>query len=276
MKNNIDIYFKDIRKDHPFTFEEEISLATRIQAGDKEALDTLVKGNLRFVVTEARKHLGRGLVLEDLIQEGNIGLIEAAKRFDPEAGFRFVTYAIYWIRQAIFAAISLNRSIRLPMNVVTVVSQLNRAVDTFKTVEGRDPSDVELAKMIRMPLDMVQLILQSSTLPVSLDKEISSGDDESCKLVDMIADEQSPATDSTLEEESLTVDLLSTIYSSLTNREATIVAKLYGIGCKAMTEDQVADTLGISVQRLHQLREKAIKKLKQNNSAIGTLIKYLG
>ena len=141
----IDIYFKDIRKTQPFTYEQEQELAREIQAGNRVALNRLIKGNLRFVVTEARRFQGRGLDLVDLIQEGNLGLIRAAKRFDPEAGFRFITYAVWWIRQSIFTALSENRMVRLPANMVGLMNQLNRAAEIFKGVELREPTDVELS-----------------------------------------------------------------------------------------------------------------------------------
>lgn len=272
---NIDIYFKDIRKKHPFSLEEEIQLAVRIQQGDARALNKLVEGNLRFVVTEARRHIGRGMDLEDLIQEGNIGLIEAAKRFDPEAGFRFITYAVYWIRQAIFTALSVNRTVRLPMNVVGSVNRINRAADLFRLTEGREPSDTEIAEITGIELEEVRTVFQASTRATSLSKPVGNTEEDGC-LADLIEDVDVKSTDSIVFGEGLVTDLLRTLHSVLSQKECNIVAKSFGIGCVALTEEQVGKEIGISPERVRQLREASVKKLRKNGKVVATLLEYLG
>lgn len=272
---NIDIYFKDIRKKHPFSLEEEIQLAVRIQQGDARALNKLVEGNLRFVVTEARRHIGRGMDLEDLIQEGNIGLIEAAKRFDPEAGFRFITYAVYWIRQAIFTALSVNRTVRLPMNVVGSVNRINRAADLFRLTEGREPSDTEISEITGIELEEVRTVFQASTRATSLSKPVGNSEEDGC-LADLIEDVDVKSTDSIVFGEGLVTDLLRTLHSVLSQKECNIVAKSFGIGCVALTEEQVGKEIGISPERVRQLREASVKKLRKNGKVVATLLEYLG
>lgn len=274
MKEIIDIYFKDIRKSQPFTYEQEQELAREIQGGSQAALDKLVKGNLRFVVTIAREYQGRGIELNDLIQEGNIGLIKAASKFDPEAGFRFVTYAVWWIRQQIFTALSESRLVRLPMNMVGVVNQINKAADLFRKVEEREPSDVELAALTGINVEDIRAVMPVSVRAASLSKPV--GDEDDSELGDLIEDVDAAASDGVLAAESCTVDILRVLTMVLTEREAKVLIKVFGIGCEALSEEQAGKILDVSEERVRQIKNAALKKLKKSKKVLEVLRPYLG
>lgn len=271
----IDIYFKDIRKTQPFTYEQEQELAREIQAGSKVALNRLIKGNLRFVVTEARRFQGRGLDLVDLIQEGNLGLIRAAKRFDPEAGFRFITYAVWWIRQSIFTALSENRMVRLPANMVGLMNQLNRAAEIFKGVELREPTDVELSSITGISLEDIRNIAPVAGSTASLSSPIGEGEDAD-ELGSLIEDTGSASVDDSVFSEGCTKDLLRVLRIALSEREASIVIKSFGIGCKSYSDETLGKDLQVSEERVRQLRNGAIRKLKRRPDILDILRPYLG
>lgn len=271
----IDIYFKDIRKTQPFTYEQEQELAREIQAGSKVALNRLIKGNLRFVVTEARRFQGRGLDLVDLIQEGNLGLIRAAKRFDPEAGFRFITYAVWWIRQSIFTALSENRMVRLPANMVGLMNQLNRAAEIFKGVELREPTDVELSSITGISLEDIRNIVPVAGPTTSLSSPIGEGEDAD-ELGSLIEDTGSASVDDGVFSEGCTKDLLRVLCIALSEREASIVIKSFGIGCKSYSDETLGKDLQVSEERVRQLRNGAIRKLKRRPDILDILRPYLG
>lgn len=271
----IDIYFKDIRKTQPFTYEQEQELAREIQAGSKVALNRLIKGNLRFVVTEARRFQGRGLDLVDLIQEGNLGLIRAAKRFDPEAGFRFITYAVWWIRQSIFTALSENRMVRLPANMVGLMNQLNRAAEIFKGVELREPTDVELSSITGISLEDIRNIAPVAGPTTSLSSPIGEGEDAD-ELGSLIEDQGSASVDDSVFSEGCTKDLLRVLRIALSEREASIVIKSFGIGCKSYSDETLGKDLQVSEERVRQLRNGAIRKLKRRPDILDILRPYLG
>lgn len=271
----IDIYFKDIRKTQPFTYEQEQELAREIQAGSKVALNRLIKGNLRFVVTEARRFQGRGLDLVDLIQEGNLGLIRAAKRFDPEAGFRFITYAVWWIRQSIFTALSENRMVRLPANMVGLMNQLNRAAEIFKGVELREPTDVELSSITGISLEDIRNIVPVAGPTTSLSSPIGEGEDAD-ELGSLIEDTGSASVDDNVFSEGCTKDLLRVLRIALSEREASIVIKSFGIGCKSYSDETLGKDLQVSEERVRQLRNGAIRKLKRRPDILDILRPYLG
>lgn len=272
---NIDRYFKDLRRTHPFSQEDEAKLSIRIQQGDKAALNLLVEGNLRFVVSEARKFIGRGMDLEDLIQEGNFGLIEAAKRFDHSVGFRFITYAVWWIRQSIFAALNNNRLVRLPMNAVGILGQISKATALFRGIEGRDPSDFEIAELTGLNIEDIQMVYQSSLKAASLSKSVGDSEEDGC-LEDLIEDKGTKATDSALIHQSLSSDLLSTIAEYLTEREQVVVQYGFGICCEALPDDVVGKRLGVSAERVRQLREASVRKLRKYPAVLKKLSIYLG
>ncbi len=271
----IDIYFKDIRKTQPFTYEQEQDLARQIQKGDRAALNTLVKGNLRFVVTVARRYQGRGLELVDLIQEGNLGLIRAAEKFDPDAGFRFITYAVWWIQQCIYQALSNNKMVRLPMNMVGVANQINKASGLFLNLELREPTDLELATLTGLQLEDIRAVLPLIGKTASLSAQV--GDDENGgELSDLLTDDTAAPTDNLAESESCMTDVLRVLSTVLTEREANIVIREFGIGCKALTDEQVAELLGVSAERIRQIKHAALKKLKKSQKVLDTLRPYLG
>lgn len=272
---NIDRYFKDLRRTHPFSQEDEAKLSIRIQQGDKAALNLLVEGNLRFVVSEARKFIGRGMDLEDLIQEGNFGLIEAAKRFDHSIGFRFITYAVWWIRQSIFAALNNNRLVRLPMNAVGVLGQISKATTLFRGIEGRDPSDFELAELTGLELEEIRTVYQSSLKAASLSKSVGESEEDGC-LGDLIEDKSAKATDEPVLYQSLTLDILDSLSKHLTDREQTVVRCGFGIGCTALSEDQIGKIIGVSAERVRQIREMSVKKLRKHEDVLKKLSVYLG
>lgn len=275
MKEIIDIYFKDIRKSQPFTYEQEQELARAIQDGSQTALDELVKGNLRFVVTIAREYQGRGMDLTDLIQEGNIGLIKAAGKFDPEAGFRFVTYAVWWIRQQIFTALSESRLVRLPMNMVGVINQINKAAELFRKVEEREPSDTELAALTGIDIEDVRAVTPASVKAASLSKPVGDGEDDG-ELGDLLEDVDAVASDNIVVSESCTTDILRVLTSVLTEREAKVLIKVFGIGCEALSEEQAGKILDVSEERVRQIKNAALKKLKKSEKALEALRPYLG
>lgn len=271
-KNNISRYFHDIAKLSPLTSQEESRLALLIQEGDETALSTLVSANLKFVVTVARQYQGRGVSLEDLICEGNIGLVEAAKRFNPSAGFRFISYAVYWIKQAICFAITNNRSIRLPMNRVGNINTI-RKLREKGIAEGTKVSDKELCSTLGISLSDLRTLDRALSPVLSLDSSI--GDDEDSCLEDIVRD-KSADQDTELRSESLLTSLKDVLDTVLSERESRIIRLSYGISCTEQDDEHIGQMLNISSERVRQVRTYALSKLRKSPKTVNSLREYLG
>lgn len=269
----LDKYLVEIGREELITTDQEVELAQRIHKGDQKALDKLTKANLRFVVSVAKQYQNQGLALNDLIDEGNVGLIKAAQKFDETRGFKFISYAVWWIRQSILQAISeQSRIVRMPLNQVGFQSKLGKAIVNFEQTNERRPSAQELADILDTDEVKVKDALGANGKKVSVDAPFQ--DDESNSLIDIMTDEDAPATDDNMEKESLSEDLEAAL-STLTEREQTVLKMLFGIGCNEMTAEEVAGKLNLTRERVRQIKERALRRLREDAN-IGILIKYLG
>ncbi len=258
---SLNLYLREIAKEEMITVDQEEELAHRVKQGDMEARNKLVRANLRFVVSVAKQYPSQGLTLEDLINEGNIGLITAAEKFDETKGFKFITYAVWWIRQSIMqASANSSRSIRLPLNQVGVLHKINQAFVKFEQENGRSATTEEIAEIVDLAEDKVVNLLESSAHQVSLDAPLSDEGD-SC-VQDLIEDADTPATDTSLMRESLAHEIDRAL-STLTGKERTVIQKAFGIGCQEMSLEEIGEEIGLSRERVRQIKEKAILRLKQ-------------
>lgn len=253
-------YLKEIGRLEMVSPEEETELAMRIQAGDEEAFQRLVEANLRFVVSVAKQYQNRGLELSDLINEGNLGLMKAARKFDPTRGFKFISYGVWWIRQSIMQAISdQGRMVRLPLNQVGMIGKITKARTTFLQENEREPTDAELAAVLDIPIDKVGEANSNSSKHLSYDMPF--GDDGDGTLLDVLPDTASPQADDSLKVESLKTDLLS-IMSLLNRREWEIISLSFGLnGTQEMTLEEIGARMDLTRERVRQIREKAIRKM---------------
>ena len=255
----VDSYLRDIGNLPMVSPEEETELAARIQKGDEEAYRQLVEANLRFVVSVAKQYQGSGMDLCDLINEGNLGLMKAAKRFDPTRGFKFISYAVWWIRQQIMQAISdQGRMVRLPLNQVGAINRINRAKAQFLQENEREPSDEELAELIDITPDKIGEAIGNSSRHVSFDMPF--GDEGEGTLLDIVPDNNAEEADKGLEAESLHEDLCN-VMRVLTPREKEIITLAFGIGCQEMTLEEIGDRFDLTRERVRQVKEKAIRKM---------------
>lgn len=253
--------------------EEEVELARRIKNGDQKALERLIKANLRFVVSVAKQYQNQGLSLPDLINEGNIGLLKAAQKFDETRGFKFISYAVWWIRQSIMQAIAeQSRAVRLPLNQVSSVNKIRRAFSQFEQEFERAPSIAELADKADMEQRKIEDALKANTRQVSVDAPVSDGDNTS--LLDFMPGDPNHATDNHLLMESLRDEIASAL-QILDERERFVVESFYGIGQPESTMEEIGKRYGLTRERVRQIREKAIRKLKKytKNKALKS---YLG
>ena len=255
----VDDYMKDISKLQRISPEEEIELAGRIQAGDMEAFHRLVEGNLRFVISVAKQYQNRGLDLSDLINEGNLGLMKAARRFDPTRGFKFISFAVWWIRQQILQSLSdKSRIVRLPLNRVSLISRMNKARSEFLQDHEREPSDAELAELVDVdPEKIGDAILND---PKSLSLDFPVGEDGTETLVDILPDTEAPRTDGASDDESLRDDIES-VMGILNERERHVLRLCFGIGCPEMSLEDIGESLSLTRERVRQVKMKAIHKL---------------
>ena len=269
----IRLYLHDIGKEELITPEEEVELAKRIKMGDQEALEKLTKANLRFVVSVAKQYQHQGLSLPDLINEGNLGLIKAAKKFDETKGFKFISYAVWWIRQCILQALAeQSRIVRLPLNKIGALNKINKAFSQLEQQHEREPSPDEVASMLELPEEKVSNTLELSGRHVSVDAPFQDGEDNS--LLDVLPSSDTPTTDSKLLEESLMVEIERTL-NTLPEKESSVIRAFYGIGTKPMSLEEIGQSIGISRERTRQIKEKAIKHLRQKTK--NKLLKaYLG
>ena len=270
---SLEKYLQEIGREDLLTAEEEVELAQRIKNGDREALEKLTKANLRFVVSVAKQYQNQGLSLPDLINEGNLGLIKAAEKFDETRGFKFISYAVWWIRQSIHQAIAeQSRIVRLPQNQVGSVSKINRALNKFEQENERRPNVSEIAEKTDLPEDKVEVALKSNTRHVSVDAPFSDSDENS--LLDVLVNDDAPMADRSLVIESLRNEIAAAL-NILNDREQKIIKSFYGIGCQEMTLEEIGHATGLTRERVRQIKEKAIRKLR--NSTSNKLLKtYLG
>ena len=261
-------YLQDIAKESLITPEEEVELAQRIKDGDQQALDRLVRANLRFVVSVAKQYQNQGLSLQDLINEGNVGLIKAAQRFDETRGFKFISYAVWWIRQSILQAVAEQaRIIRLPLNQVGAVSKLKKTAAMLEQEYHRKPSTEELAKEMDLSEAKVQSLLGMNMHQISTDAPLD--DDDDGNFLDVYVDQDSIAPDEAVENESDN-NAIKRSLEALSDKERQVINMYYGIGTnREYSLDEIALTIGISRERTRQIRDRALKRLKSNtNSAL--------
>jgi len=260
---SLDKYLQEIGREELITVEEEVKLAQKIRNGDRKALDKLVSSNLRFVVSVAKQYQNQGLSLPDLINEGNLGLIKAAEKFDETRGFKFISYAVWWIRQAILQALAeQSRIVRLPLNQVGSLNKINKALSRFEQENERRPSAEELAEELDLPIDKVADTIKISGRHVSVDAPFVEGEDNS--LLDVLVNDDSPVADSSLLSESLSTEIDRSLDTMLCEREREIVKKFYGIACQEMTLEEIGDEFGLTRERVRQIKEKALRKLRAN------------
>ena len=269
----LDKYLVEIGREELISTDEEVELAQKIHKGDRRALDKLTRANLRFVVSVAKQYQNQGLALNDLIDEGNLGLIKAAQKFDETRGFKFISYAVWWIRQSILQAISeQSRIVRMPLNQVGFQSKLAKAVVNFEQANERRPSVQELADILETGEGKVREALGTNGKKVSVDAPFQ--DDDSNSLIDIMTDEDAPTTDNNMERESLSKDLEAAL-STLSEREQQVLKMLFGIGCNEMTAEEVANSLSLTRERVRQIKERALRSLR-DDANINILTKYLG
>jgi RNA polymerase primary sigma factor len=266
-------YLSEIGREELLTSEEEVELAQRIRKGDRKALDRLTKANLRFVVSVAKQYQNQGLTLSDLINEGNLGLIRAAEKFDETRGFKFISYAVWWIRQSILQAIAeQSRIVRLPLNQVGSVNKINRILSKFEQENERKPSVDEIAERTDIPEEKVGEAMMVSGRHVSVDAPFVDGEENS--LLDVLVNDNAPMADKQLLLESLRTEIAS-LLQSLNDRERKVVRAFYGIGEPELTLEEIGNKYGLTRERVRQIKEKAIRRLRANtkNQMLKT---YLG
>lgn len=257
---SLNSYLKDISKIPLLSNAEELEVAKKAKSGDKRALDKLIISNLRFVVSCAKQYQGQGLSLIDLINEGNLGLIEAAKRFDPDRGFKFISYAVWWIRQSILASLSTHsRTIRLPMNQIHTITKITKTIQEFELKHERTPTDEELENILDMPKSKINAILNSNNKIVSVDVPFQDGEEGT--LVDVIENTNSPRADQHLMEESNKKNI-EYILDKLTLREHDILMMFFGISCNALTLEEIGRKFGITNERVRQIKSKALNNCR--------------
>lgn len=261
---SLDLFLQDICSENLLSPDEEVRLAQQIREGDERALDRLVRCNLRFVVSVAKQYQNQGLSLSDLINEGNLGLIKAARRFDETRGFKFITYAVWWIRQSILQAIADNsRMVRLPSNQLGVLSQIKKEVARLEQELQRTPSDTEISEHLDIPLDKIRSALRHSSRPISIDAPLAT--DEDTNYIDVMPNENTPDTDDNLLHESLSQEIERSL-SSLGETERGVLKMVFGIGMPhPLSLDEVAMKFDLTRERVRQIKEKALKRLRQSS-----------
>lgn len=270
---SLDKYLQEIGREDLITVEEEVELAQAIKKGDRQALEKLTRANLRFVVSVAKQYQNQGLSLPDLINEGNLGLIKAAEKFDETRGFKFISYAVWWIRQSILQALAeQSRIVRLPLNQVGSLNKISKAFQKFEQENERKPSAEELAQELDISVDKVADSLKVSGRHISMDAPFVEGEDNS--LLDVLVNDDAPIADRILLNESLQKEIDRAL-STLSERESDIIKMFFGIGCQEMTLEEIGDKFQLTRERVRQIKEKAIRRLRQDSRS--KLLKgYLG
>lgn len=271
--DSLDEYLQEIGHEELISVEEEVELAQRIKKGDRKALEKLTKANLRFVVSVAKQYQNQGLSLPDLINEGNLGLIKAAEKFDETRGFKFISYAVWWIRQSILQAIAeQSRIVRLPLNQVGSVNKINRVLNKFEQEHERRPSIDEIADNVDLPQEKIEEAMKVNSHHVSVDAPFADGEDNS--LLDVLPNNDSPMADRKLVLESLREEINRAL-QTLNERERNIIEAFFGINQPEMTLEEIGDKYGLTRERVRQIKEKAIRRLRHNTQ--NKLLKsYLG
>ena len=270
---SLDKYLQEIGKEELVGMEEEVELAQRIRKGDRQALERLTKANLRFVVSVAKQYQNQGLSLPDLINEGNLGLIKAAEKFDETRGFKFISYAVWWIRQSILQALAeQSRIVRLPLNQVGTAGKINRILSKFEQEHERRPSVDEISEQIDLPIEKIDEALSINGHHVSVDAPFSDGDDTS--LLDVLVNDDSPMADKQLVLESLRNEI-NTALNVLNERERNIIEAYFGINQPEMTLEEIGEKFSLTRERVRQIKEKAIRRLRDNVKN-KMLLSYLG
>ena len=270
---SLDKYLQEIGKEELLSSDEEVELAQRIRKGDRQALERLTKANLRFVVSVAKQYQNQGLSLPDLINEGNLGLIKAAEKFDETRGFKFISYAVWWIRQSILQAIAeQSRIVRLPLNQVGAVNKINREANRFEQEHERRPSAEELSDKVDLPEDKIDDALHISGRHVSVDAPFVDGEDNS--LLDVLVNDDAPMADRQLVMESLRTEIANAL-KMLNDRERKVIEAFFGINQPEMTLEEIGTKYGLTRERVRQIKEKAIRRLR-GNTKNKMLKAYLG
>ena len=272
---SLNSYLQDVSRIELITAEEEVELAQRIREGDQRALDKLSRANLRFVISVAKQYQNQGLSLPDLINEGNVGLVKAAKRFDETRGFKFISYAVWWIRQAILQAIAeQSRVVRLPLNKIGDINKIKKASVHLEQLFERKPTDSEIAKELDFSVQKVKNSLNNANRSLSMDAPFQEGENDN-NLYDILSSGESPNPDKSLMHESLRIEINRAL-DTLSPREADVVKLNFGLGGQPpMTLQEIGDTFDLSRERVRQIREKAIRRLRQQSKS-HILKKYLG
>lgn len=269
---SLDKYLQEIGHEGLITPAEEVELAQRIRKGDRTALEKLTKANLRFVVSVAKQYQNQGLSLPDLISSGNIGLLRAAEKFDETRGFKFISYAVWWIRQSILQALAeQSRIVRLPLNQVGTLNKINKELNRFEQENERRPSEEELAELLDIPEEKVVETLKVRGGHVSMDAPFQDGEENS--LLDVIPDTDGPMADQPLNQESLSKEVDRAL-KQLQERERDILKMFFGIGCQEMTLEEIGARFDLTRERVRQIKEKAIRRLKNQKNKL--LQSYLG
>ena len=270
---SLDKYLQEIGHEDLLSVDEEVELAQRIRKGDREALEKLTKANLRFVVSVAKQYQNQGLSLPDLINEGNLGLIKAAEKFDETRGFKFISYAVWWIRQSILQAIAeQSRIVRLPLNQVGSVNKINRVLNRFEQENERRPSIEEIADKVDLPQDKIEDAMKVNSRHVSVDAPFVDGEDNS--LLDIMVNDDAPMADRALVMESLREEINRALLT-LNERERNIIEAFFGINQPEMTLEEIGEKFNLTRERVRQIKEKAIRRLRHDTK--NKLLKsYLG
>ncbi len=261
---SLERYLQEIGREELLSADEEVRLAQQIRKGDEKALEKLTRANLRFVVSVAKQYQNQGLSLPDLINEGNVGLIKAAQKFDETRGFKFISYAVWWIRQSILQAIAeQSRLIRLPLNQVGSLNKVNKAISKFEQENERHPSLTEIADVVDIPLDKIHDAIKGNTRHISMDATLGN-DDDGNSLLDIIPNGNAPDADKDLVSESLR-DEVKRILSTLNSKDREVVEAYFGIGQPEMTLEEIGMKYNLTRERVRQIKEKAIRQLRYNS-----------
>lgn len=273
---SLDKYLQEIGRVDLITAEEEVELAKRIKQGDQAALEKLTKANLRFVVSVSKQYQNQGLSLPDLINEGNLGLIKAAQRFDETRGFKFISYAVWWIRQSILQALAeQSRIVRLPLNKIGAINKINRTFSKLEQEFEREPTADEISSVLEITAQDVNDSMRTNSRHISMDAPLSSGEDNSSNMYDLLENEDAPSPENGLLNESLRREIERSL-RTLTTREAEVIRCFFGLsGQHALTLEEIGERFDLTRERVRQIKEKAIRRLK-HNSRSKILKTYLG